>query len=93
MRNSDVDDDNGNLRTETTLPLTDPMEFWIAQEYSKGYRTDLPIVAQDILAIVPTSVPSERTFSVSGVLSQNRYASITPANLERRVLIKCNKYL
>ena len=37
-----------------------------------------------------TSVHSERLFSISGILSDNRSSQIKPHNLEPRVLIKAN---
>ena len=58
---------------------------------SNEFLTALPALAQDILAIPATSVPSERMFSISGILSENRRSRITPENLENRVLIKSNK--
>ena len=61
------------------------------KETSKEFLTALPALAQDIMAIPATSVPSERLFSISGILSENRRSRISPANLENRVLIKANK--
>ena len=58
-----------------------------------NYLTDLPGYAQDTHAIPPTSVPSERMFSLSGCLSGNRFASIKPDTLENRVLVKANKFI
>ena len=56
-----------------------------------GFLTALPALTQDIMAIPATSVPSERLFSISGILSENRRSRISPENLENRVLIKANK--
>ena len=61
------------------------------KETSKEFLTALPTLAQDIMAIPATSVPSERLFSISGILSENRRSRISPENLENRVLIKANK--
>ena len=47
-------------------------------------------VAQDILTIPATSTPSERLFSASGLLSEGKMSSISPENLEKRVLVKVN---
>ena len=55
--------------------------------------TALPHIAEDILAIPASSVPSERMFSVAGLLSLGRMGLISPDNLEKRVLIKCNPFL
>ena len=63
------------------------------KETSKEFLTALPALAQDVLAIPATSVPSERLFSISGILSENRKCQISPENLENRVLIKANNYL
>ena len=61
------------------------------KESSNEFLTALPALAQDIMAIPATSVPSERLFSISGILSENRRSRISPENLENRVLIKANK--
>ena len=63
------------------------------KESSKNYHTDLPQYAQDICACPPTSVPAERMFSLSGCLSNDRFAAIKPENLENRVLVKANKFV
>ena len=65
----------------------------LIKESSKNYQTDLPEYAQDIHACPPTSVASERMFSLSGCLSGNRFANIKPASLENRVLVKANKFI
>ena len=61
------------------------------KETSKEFLTALPALAQNIMAIPATSVPSERLFSISGILSENRRSRISPENLENCVLIKANK--
>ena len=56
------------------------------KETSKEFLTELPTLTQDIMAIpASTSVPSERLFSISGILSENRRSRISPENLENRV--------
>ena len=65
----------------------------IFKEDSKDFLTELPTLAQDILAIPSTSVPSERLFSVSGFLSENRKSRISGINLEKRVIMKANQFL
>ena len=59
-------------------------EFW----------TELPRIAQDIRTVPATSVPrpSERLFSISGILSEDKRCNISPENLESRVLLKANSY-
>ena len=49
------------------------------------------MIAQDIMAVPATSVPSERLFSISGILSDDKRCNISPENLERRVLLKVNQ--
>ena len=48
-------------------------EFW----------TELPRIAQDIRTVPATSVPrpSERLFSISGILSEDKRCNISPENL------------
>ena len=71
----------------------DPLLFWFQQEACGEYSTTLPYVAQDLMAVQSTSVSSERLFSISGFLSQNRSSHISPKLLEARVILKANKIL
>lgn len=48
--------------------INDPMDFWIRQQKSQKFNTMLPEVAQDLLAIPATSVPSERLFRYCSIL-------------------------
>ena len=73
---------------EEESPIDDPLDYWVENE--SKYETILPLIAQDILCITATSTPSERLFSVSGLLSSGVMSNISPANLEKRVLIKVN---
>ena len=75
------------------IKAEDPLDFWLRQEKTKEFETGLVTIAQDVMAIPATGVPSERTFNISGILSDNKMSTITPSNLEKRVLIKCNKNL
>lgn len=90
-----VADDNANNEEQDPVDLVvgDPLDFWVRQLLSKDYKTDLPSLICDLLCAPSTSTSSERLFSVSGYLSQNRSANITPKNLERRCLVKTNKYI
>lgn len=63
------------------------------KESSKDFFTTLPEVAQDLLAVPSTSVPSERLFSFSGLLSQGRKSCIKPVQLEKRTIVKANPVL
>jgi hypothetical protein len=73
-------------------------------------ETALSSLALDIMAIPASSVPSERLFSISGLLSSSgldeilvnfyfishilgKLQNIGPDNLEKRVLLKSNKFL
>ena len=55
------------------------------------FWTELPKISQDILAVPAASVPSERLFCISGILSENKGCNISPGNVERRVLLKANQ--
>ena len=69
------------------------MLIFIFLEKSKEFDSGLVALAQDILTVPATSVPSERSFNISGLLSDNKMSHIKPENLEKRVLIKCNPLL
>lgn len=47
----------------------DPLDFWVREMNSMEYETNIAKLAQDILVIPASSVPSERLFSISGLLS------------------------
>ena len=70
------------------IPLKDPLDYWVSEE--SRYYSPLARVAQDLLTIPATSTPSERLFSASGLLSEGKMSSISPENLEKRVLAKVN---
>ena len=61
---------------EVEIAMDDPLDYWV--EHEARFETILPLVAEDILAIPATSTPSERLFSVSGILSGGRMSSISP---------------
>ena len=52
-----------------TKNLMDPLDFWVREMNSMEYETNIAKLAQDILVIPASSVPSERSFSISGLLS------------------------
>ena len=62
------------------------MIYIMVEERGGDFRSDLAQVAQDIMAIPATSVPSERLFSKSGILSENR-----KSNIKGRIQLKLNK--
>ena len=65
--------------------FTDYYLLW--QEKCGDFQTDLPLLAQDLLCCPSTSVPSERLFSISGLLSDNRSSQIKPHNLGGKLII------
>ena len=56
-------EDKGQLKTNNP---TNPMDFWAKQ--MKNCETSLAQLAVDVMAIPASSVPSERFFSISGLL-------------------------
>lgn len=84
----DLEEETSNEQVAKEVSLRDPLDYWVAEE--KRYYSSLAKVAQDLLTIPATSTPSERLFSASGILSDGKMACISPANLERRVLVKVN---
>ena len=71
--------------------FTDYYSLW--QEKCGEFRTDLPLLAQDLLCCPSTSVPSERLFSISGLLSDNRSSQIKPHNLGGKLIIIPSEFL
>ena len=96
--------EEGEMKTRNP---TDPMDFWVKELLQS--ETALSSLALDIMAIPASSVPSERLFSISGLLSSGldeilvnfyfisyisgKLQNIGPENLEKRVLLKSNKFL
>ena len=68
--------------------MRDPLDYWAAED--TRYYSPIARVAQDLLTIPATSTPSERLFSASGLLTEGKMASISPENLEKRVLARVN---
>ena len=75
-------------REDEESPIDDPLDYW--SENESKYETLLAQIAEDILCIPATSTPSERLFSISGLLASGVMSNISPINLEKRVLIKVN---
>ena len=65
----------------------------IVGEARLSERSELQVSDHLRLAVPATSVPSERLFSISGILSEYRRSRISPDNLEKRVILKANPYL
>ena len=92
---------------EAFIMSEDPMNYWINNAHK--YSSALPKLATNLLAATPSSVPSERLFSIASFLSAGiwieyfflclkidfvgRRNSLTSKNLERRVLLYLNKNL
>ena len=55
----------------TASPI-DPMDFWIKENRKHQYETKFALLSCDIMAIPASSVPCERMFSVSGLLSSGK---------------------
>ena len=68
------------------------ISWLILQADSRDFSTTLPEICQDLLCVPCTSVPAERLFSLSGLLTENRRNRISPVNLQNRVIIKGNKF-
>ena len=85
--NGDADIVAGDDAREEVL-MRDPLDYWVAEE--SRYYSPVARVAQDLLTIPATSTPSERLFSASGLLTEGKMGSISPENLEKRVLAKVN---
>ena len=56
--------EQGDLRTRKPGDL---MDFWVKE--MGQFTTKLPLLALDVMVIPASSVPSERLFSISGLLS------------------------
>ena len=82
----------GENECVTKAPI-DPMDFWAREIRYKQFESELPSVAVDVMDIPASSVPSERLFSISGLLSSGKLFNVKPETLELRVLLKTNKYL
>ena len=91
LRNEGKHYDAGLVKPE--LRTVDPLDYWLKQEKLSDWLSILPGLAQDIMCVPASSVPSERTFSITGVLSSGKFSTIKPETLEMRMLVKCNPHL
>lgn len=69
---------------------TDPLKYW--SERANTFRLLTP-AAIACLACPPSSVTSERMFSVAGDIVTKKRCSLKPDNLERLAIIKVNRRL
>ena len=76
----DTENNNGDTVVDAAeleeVAMDDPLDYWVEQEAK--FETCLALVAEDILIIPATSTPSERLFSVSGMLSSGKMSNISP---------------
>jgi len=77
-----------DIQAGTEQMPEDPQLYW--NRMRPICTTRLADVAADLLTVPASSVPSERLFSVAGVMCAGKKHAISDANLERRVLLKCN---
>ena len=97
---ADLDSPHRNIRQEVTKELgvylqqpiikmdVDPFMYWTSR------RDTFPLlspVAAVYLACPPSSVTSERMFSVAGDILSKKRCSLTPENLQMLAMIKVNK--
>ncbi|XP_063963142.1 zinc finger BED domain-containing protein 4-like [Lytechinus pictus] len=69
-------------------PTDDPLEYW---SHHRGTFPHLAPVAAAMLASPPSSVTSERMFSVAGDVLTKKRCALKPKNLEMLTMIKVNK--
>ena len=75
------------------IKVEDPLDWWLRMERKEYWQSILPALAQDILVVPATSVPSERTYSVTGILSKGKFSSVKSDTPEKRMIIACNPNL
>lgn len=68
----------------------DPLNWWHTQ--TETYKR-LSILARCILAIPASSAPSERVFSIAGVILNSRRSSLSPHVVDKVIFVHENKYL
>lgn len=73
-----------------TVQTDDPLGWWQSQT---GTYKRLSELARCILAIPASSAPSERIFSVAGVIVNARRSSLSPQVVDKVIFVHENKYL
>lgn len=69
------------------LPTEDPLTYW---DGKKSVWPGLCLVAQKLLSCPPTSVQSERVFSITGNILNPHRAQLTPHLMEQITFLKFN---
>jgi hypothetical protein len=75
------------LHEPTIAIKADPLEWWSVNRHR---FPRLSAAARKYLSAPPTSVESERTFSISGEVADERRSRLLPDNFESLVFLKCN---
>ena len=68
----------------------DPLAWW--KVHSSRFPR-LAVLAREVLCVPATSTPSERVFSISGIIVDKRRASQSPAMLNALVFLNRNPFL
>ena len=90
--------DSGNLQQHLDAYLTeacnqrhsppkDPIEYWKSSQYT---YPQLALVTKQFCASPPSSVDSERTFSLAGLICDDRRSNLTPAKTEMLLFLMKN---
>jgi hypothetical protein len=87
----DIDTELSQYLSEPLLPRKEDPLVWWRQNVSRF--PCLGIVARAYLGAPPTSVPSERLFSVAGGVLSERRSSLLPENASRLIFMKYNSGL
>ena len=66
---------------------TDPLEYW---DEKRGIWPALSVVAQELLSCPPTSVQSERVFSITGNILCPQRSQLAPQLMEQMAFLKVN---
>jgi hypothetical protein len=76
---------------EMRMPgLDDPLDWWAA---NKVHFPLLSSAARKYLSPPPSSVESERAFSMAGLVGDDRRSRLLPDHFENLVFLKCNMLL
>lgn len=62
----------------------DPLQWWLTHQ---GAHPELATLAKKYLGIIPTSVPSERVFSLAGYIVNKTRASLLPENVNQLICL------
>ena len=83
-----IDAELNQFLTEPVIPRTeDPLGWW---RQNMERFPNMAAVARTYLGAPPTSVPSERLFSVAGEVINDHRSSLLPENAARLIFLKYN---